>query len=241
MASDEQLEGLRDMSATDTGIHVAFEDRASVTWAEVRASIRSGVKRSLDVVLATTLLLLALPVLAVLAVLVKLDGGPALFCQRRVGRRGGLFGMYKLRSMAPCAEERLRANPELYERYVSNGFKLPADEDPRITRLGRFLRASSLDELPQLINVVRGDMSLVGPRPIVAPELVEYQTRGAEAAYLSARPGLTGLWQVSGRSLVGYDERVQMDAQYLREANLRTDLSILVRTVGAVIRRHGAH
>lgn len=204
-------------------------------------AVRAGAKRAMDVVLSLVLLVLVLPVALVVAVLVARDGGPVLFRQERVGRGGRTFRMFKFRSMAADAEARLVADPELHRRYVENDFKLPADEDPRITSLGRVLRATSLDELPQLLNVLRGDMSLVGPRPIVVRELDEYVRRGGEEDYLAVRPGMTGPWQAGGRSSVGYDERVALDRQYRREAGVTTDLVILVQTVGAVLRREGAH
>jgi lipopolysaccharide/colanic/teichoic acid biosynthesis glycosyltransferase len=198
-------------------------------------------KRAMDIVVATALLVLTAPLFLLIALIVRRDGGPILFSQRRVGTGGRIFEVQKFRSMAVDAEERLLADPDLHARYIANGFKLPADEDPRITRWGRFLRASSLDELPQLVSVLRGDMTMVGPRPIVEPELVEYRSRDAEDAYLSARPGLTGLWQVNGRSLVDYDQRVELDLRYLAERTVLCDLRILAKTVVVVLGRAGAY
>ena len=210
--------------------------------AEVRHSATHAVaKRTLDVVCALTLLLLTAPLLAVITLLVRRDGGPALFRQRRIGRGGDCFPVLKFRSMAVDAEERLRRDPALYRRYLANDFKLPADEDPRTTRLGCFLRSSSLDELPQLFNVLRGEMSMVGPRPIVEDELREYTSREAEDAYLCARPGLTGIWQATGRSTVGYETRVALDIAYVAEPSIWTDVKLLLLTVVAVIRRSGAY
>ncbi len=199
-------------------------------------------KRGFDALAALALLILLTPLLLLIALAVKLeDGGPVLFRQDRLGRGGQPFRIAKFRSMAVDAEARLRANPELYVRYVCNDFKLDLAEDVRITRLGRFLRASSLDELPQLLNVLLGDMSLVGPRPIVLAELAQYSQRGAAGAYLSVRPGLTGLWQVSGRSSLGYDDRVQLDLTYVADSSMRTDLRILLRTPRVVLRRDGIY
>lgn len=198
-------------------------------------------KRLLDIVASLTLLVLAAPLLVAIALVVRSDGGPVLFAQRRIGQGGRLIRIKKFRSMAVDAEERLHSDPELYERYVANGFKLPENEDPRLTRWGCLLRSTSLDELPQLLSVLRGDLSMVGPRPIVEPEFVEYTSRGAGDAYLAARPGLTGLWQVSGRSTLSYDERVALDVRYLDRASLFTDLKIVVKTSLVVIRRVGAH
>ncbi len=199
--------------------------------------------RAFDVVTSLLLLTLSLPVLAVIALVVKLEGGPVLFRQARVGAGGRTIRIAKFRTMSVDAEERLLADPDLYDAYVANAFKLPADEDPRLTRFGPFLRASSLDELPQLWSVLTGEMSMVGPRPIVEDQLREFtQARQEyEAAYLSARPGLTGLWQVSGRSGLDHDQRIALDLEYLQQQSVRTDLLILLRTIPAVLRRTGAH
>jgi lipopolysaccharide/colanic/teichoic acid biosynthesis glycosyltransferase len=131
------------------------------------------------------------------------------------------------------AEQRLRRDPQLFERYRANDFKLPDDSDPRITYVGRFLRKSSLDELPQLWNVVRGEMSLVGPRPIVAEELQHY--RGRVLTLLSVRPGVTGAWAVSGRHHLAYPRRADVELAYVRDRSAWLDLQILVRTIGAVL------
>ncbi|HSH75417.1 MAG TPA: sugar transferase, partial [Longimicrobiales bacterium] len=177
---------------------------------------------------------------AILALAVKLDSpGPVFFRQRRAAYRGGFFELLKLRSMRADAETVLRADPEMYARYLENDFKLPENEDPRITPLGRTLRKTSLDELPQLINVVRGDMSLVGPRPVVEPELEMY--RGRIPTFLSMKPGITGPWQISGRSNIGFPERAQMDLDYVRNWSLLRDGWILLLTLPAVVLRRGAH
>ncbi|HJT44110.1 MAG TPA: sugar transferase [Rhizomicrobium sp.] len=165
--------------------------------------------------------------------------GNPIFSQRRVGRDGKLFSCYKFRSMVNNAEQvledYLRDNPAAQEEWLRN-FKLA--HDPRITPMGAFLRKSSLDELPQLFNVLRGDMSLVGPRPIVPAEVPRYA--GRIRAYQKVRPGLTGLWQVSGRNLVSYRRRVALDAFYARERSIALDVVILVKTVGVVIGGKGA-
>jgi lipopolysaccharide/colanic/teichoic acid biosynthesis glycosyltransferase len=138
------------------------------------------------------------------------------------------------------AEEMLRSDPQLYRKYKENNFKLPEGEDNRVTKLGRLLRASSLDELPQLINVLRGEMSLVGPRPIVPEEIKEYGEYGS--LLLMVKPGMTGNWQVNGRSrIVEYSQRVKLDMEYVRDQSLSADLRILVRTLGAVTKMDGAH
>ena len=213
---------------------------APVTPLEASLPYRA-VKRTLDIVLGTAMLLATLPVLVVVALSVRRDGGPAVFRQRRLGKDGTTFLMLKFRSMAVDAEDRLRRDPELYRRYVENDFKLPAEEDPRTTRLGRFLRSSSIDELPQLVNVLRGEMTLVGPRPIVEGEIAEYESRGAAEAYLHAKPGLTGPWQASGRSLMGYDARIALDVDYVENPSVLADVKLLARTARAVVQRAGAH
>jgi lipopolysaccharide/colanic/teichoic acid biosynthesis glycosyltransferase len=198
-----------------------------------------GLWRLLDVVGAALLLVLLSPLMAALALLVWWKmGRPVFHVQRRVGRAGQLFGLYKFRSMVAGAEDMLRRSPELYQRYVASNFKVPAEEDRRITPLGRLLRRTSLDELPQLWNVLRGDMSLVGPRAVVPEEVAEYG--GYARMLLRIRPGLTGLWQVSGRSRIGYPERARMDLQYVGQKSLRKDLQILLRTLPAVMRQRGA-
>jgi lipopolysaccharide/colanic/teichoic acid biosynthesis glycosyltransferase len=148
--------------------------------------------------------------------------------------------VFKVRSMHADAEDRLRADPVLYERYVAHGFKLPEADDPRITRVGRILRKSSLDELPQAFSVLVGAMSVVGPRPVVP---VELQTLYGDRSdiYLVTKPGLTGLWQVSGRSKVGGEERVRLDEQYIDGWSPLLDVRVLIRTIPAVLTARGAH
>lgn len=198
------------------------------------------VKRVIDVVCVAAGLLALIPVLAVIAIAVKIDSpGPVLFRQKRLGVGGRLFTMYKFRSMRPDAEAVLAADPVLYRKWVENDYKLPAEEDPRISRVGRFLRRTSLDELPQLFNVLIGDMSLVGPRPIVPVELKEYGAH--QKTFLSVKPGLTGYWQISGRSTVGYPERAEIDIEYILNWSLGLDLKILIATPISVIRGVGAH
>ena len=194
----------------------------------------------IDLPLAMVALILVAPLMLVLAMLVRLGSpGPVLFRQRRLGRGGRSFACLKFRSMRVDAEDVLRRDPAARARYVANGYKLPADEDPRITAIGRFLRSTSLDELPQLFNVVRGEMSLVGPRPIVPAELVEYGDSAAE--FLAAIPGITGRWQVSGRSNLFYPERAAVELEYITRWSLREDVRILLRTLPVVLRRAGAH
>ncbi len=195
-------------------------------------------KGVLDRTVATVMLIVLGPVLLTIAFLVRRDGGPALFRQQRIGRHGVPFRIVKFRTMVPDAEAALRSNG-LYEAYVRNGFKLPPEADPRITRIGAWLRRTSLDELPQLWNVLSGEMSLVGPRPVVPDELDCYGE--LRRAYLQMRPGITGYWQANGRSDVGFPERAVLDSYYYDHQSIRMDVRILLRTAWAVIRRRGAH
>jgi lipopolysaccharide/colanic/teichoic acid biosynthesis glycosyltransferase len=199
------------------------------------------VKRVLDLVVAVPLVLVALLVLPLLAIIVRIDSrGPALFSQERIGRSGRRIRVFKLRSMHADAEARLRADPELYQRFVDHGFKLPEGDDPRITRVGRLLRKTSLDELPQAFSVLLGTMSAVGPRPVVPLELRQLYGEAAPV-YLATKPGLTGLWQVSGRSKVGGADRVELDASYVEDWSPLLDVRILARTIPAVLTARGAH
>ncbi len=198
------------------------------------------IKRVLDLVLASVMLVCLAPVMAAVAALIAVSSpGPLLYGQRRLGRYGRSFRCYKFRSMFADAEERLANEPALHAEYVRNGFKLPDGEDPRITPLGRVLRRTSLDELPQLWNVVRGDMSLVGPRPIVPEEIRHYNEDGQ--LLLLLKPGITGLWQVSGRSELAYPARTNLELEYVERWSLGRDLGILARTVPAVLAQRGAH
>jgi exopolysaccharide biosynthesis polyprenyl glycosylphosphotransferase len=197
-------------------------------------------KRVLDVLGAVGLSVLLCPVFVLVAVLVKLlSPGPVLFVQERLGKTGKRFQLYKFRTMRADAEHLLRSNPQLYEQYVANNYKLMETEDPRITPIGRFLRKTSLDELPQLFNVLKGDMSLVGPRPIVPPEIEKYGDYAP--LLLSVKPGLTGYWQVNGRSSVDYPLRAELDLEYVRDQSFKMDMDILLKTIPAVMRRKGAY
>ncbi len=207
-----------------------------------KAALRPPLKRAFDAALAALLLVAAAPVFLALVLAVRADGGPAFFAHRRVGRAGRAFGCLKFRTMHVDAE---RALADLLARDPAARAEWEGARklrrDPRVTRLGRFLRASSLDELPQLLNVLRGEMSLVGPRPVTRDELERfYAFFGGEAAYLSVRPGLTGPWQVGGRSDSGFAERVALDVAYAEWPSLRADAAILLRTPGAVLRGRGA-
>jgi lipopolysaccharide/colanic/teichoic acid biosynthesis glycosyltransferase len=194
-------------------------------------------KRCLDIVGALLLILVFAPITAVVALIVKLSSpGPVLFRQPRLGEQGELFTCLKFRTMVADAEGMLDRHPELRERFESE-FKIK--DDPRVTPIGKILRKTSLDELPQLINVLKGDMSLVGPRPIVPPEIEKYGRYGDK--FLAVRPGLTGVWQVCGRSDTTYDERITMDMFYIDCHSVIMDLQLLASTVLSVLRCRGAY
>ena len=197
-------------------------------------------KRLFDVVVGSALLVFLAPLMAVIAAAVKLDGGAAVFGHRRVGADGRSFRCWKFRSMVPNADqvlaELLESDPAARAEWERD-FKLR--NDPRITPIGRFLRVTSLDELPQLFNVLAGEMSLIGPRPIVAAEVARYGE--AYRYYCACRPGMTGMWQVSGRNRVDYRRRIAFDQQYATNWSFLLDLSVLCRTVVVVTSRNGAY
>jgi len=224
------------MSPNDTGV---FTWEAAGAPVAVRPALRwpaLAVKRVLDVVLALTLLGATFPILLLAVLAVRLTSrGPALFVHDRIGYRCQRFSMVKLRTMVQGAE---REEPRLA---AANGGKIffKLEHDPRITRVGRVLRRYSLDELPQLFNVLRGDMSLVGPRPLLVSDLRNFPLYRQQRRF-AMKPGLTGLWQVSGRSLLSDEERMRLDDEYVRRWSVRLDAKILARTPAAVLSGRGA-
>ena len=200
----------------------------------------SPIKRTMDILGALLLGAVFSPLILVIALMMRLEDGPILFRHRRIGRGGKSFGCLKFRTMVPNAEQILQdlleKDPAAKAEWVRD-HKLRSD--PRITRIGRFLRRTSLDELPQLWNVLRGEMALVGPRPIVKEEMLRYGRY--LPTYLAAKPGVTGLWQVTGRNDTDYRRRVVMDTYYVRKQSLLMDLRILFKTVKVVIWGHGAY
>jgi lipopolysaccharide/colanic/teichoic acid biosynthesis glycosyltransferase len=194
------------------------------------------------------LTILFLPICLITAIAIVLDSSGPVFADtpQRVGKNGKLFKLFKFRSMVINAHEKLRNDPKLaklFTEYKRNSYKLR--EDPRVTRVGRFIRKHSLDEIPQLLNVLKGDMSLVGPRPYYPDELVEQQrkyphTKDLVRIVLSAKPGITGHWQVSGRSEVNFDKRIKMDADYVKKRSLMMDFVILLQSPWAMISGKGA-
>ncbi|MEK4383945.1 sugar transferase [Aeribacillus sp. FSL K6-2848] len=198
-------------------------------------------KRTMDIVGAIIGLILTSPLFFIISIFYLFGDskGPIFFKQIRVGKNGKKFYIYKFRSMIVKAEDKLKADKELYQKYVENNYKLEPHEDPRITNLGRFLRKTSLDEIPQLINVLKGEMSLVGPRPVVVEELREYGDRVNE--FLSIKPGMTGYWAVSGRSNIDYPERVDLELFYVYNQSFYLDIRIIFKTLQIVLTRKGAY
>lgn len=203
------------------------------------SSLQHICKRLIDLCCATIGLMVFGPAMLFTALAIWRGGGPVLFRQQRIGRGGAIFNCLKFRTMCVDAEQRLMEhlaqNPEAAREWHQ---RKKLSHDPRVTGLGRFLRKSSLDELPQLLNVLRGDMSIVGPRPIVHDEIEKYGQHFQ--TYCSVLPGITGLWQISGRSNVSYDERVRLDVEYVQTWSVATDIKIIAKTVPAVLWGHGA-
>jgi lipopolysaccharide/colanic/teichoic acid biosynthesis glycosyltransferase len=196
-------------------------------------------KRTLDLATVLPALLVLSPLFAIVAIAIRLhDGGPVLFWQRRVGRDGREFAFPKFRSMCIDAEA-ARAKIEAANQHGVDGVTFKMKRDPRITPVGRLIRRTSIDELPQLWCVLKGEMSLVGPRPPIPKEVARYSL--ADRARLSVTPGLTCIWQVSGRSEIPFPEQVRMDVRYIREQSLAKDVKLLLATVPAVIRGKGAY
>lgn len=211
---------------------------------EIKSSNRYQIsKRFLDI--SGSVLGLVLFILAYLVLIIPYrigdNKGPILFSQKRLGKNGQVFFIYKFRSMKVNADKILKNDKHLYEKYVNKGYKLDANEDPRITKLGHFIRKTSIDELPQFINVLKGEMSLIGPRPIIEEELLEYKKENCESLFLSMKPGITGVWQTSGRSNVNYPERVYLELSYLSNNSILTDLKIIEKTIWKVIKKEGAY
>lgn len=201
-------------------------------------SLYLAAKRSMDVCLSVMGLIYLIPLFVVLALLIKLEDprGSVFFSQTRIGKDGKPFRMYKFRSMITNAEEMLK---DLLDKNEVGGAMFKMRSDPRITRIGGFLRKTSIDELPQLWNVIRGDMSLVGPRPPLPREVDEYTLYDLQR--LQVTPGCTGLWQISGRNDVSFEEMVEMDLQYIRERSLMKDIQIMIKTVGVLFKSKGAY
>ena len=198
-------------------------------------------KRFFDVVLSSGALVCFSPVFLAVFIMNRFgDNKGQLFNkQERICWHGKPFKIYKFRSMVENADKILENDPELYAKYVANNYKLEPEEDPRITRLGEWLRKTSIDEIPQFINILRGEMSIIGPRPVVKAELAEYGDRVDK--FLSVKPGAMGLWQSSGRSNIPYPERCDVELEYVDEASLGFDMKIMFKNIISIFKRDGAY
>ncbi|MCI9458148.1 MAG: sugar transferase [Oscillospiraceae bacterium] len=194
-------------------------------------------KRIMDVVCSAAALAVLSPIFLAVAVAIKLeDKGPVIFTQNRTGKDGKVFRMYKFRSMYVDAEKR---RSELLARNEADGPLFKIADDPRVTKVGRFIRRTSIDELPQLVNILKGEMSIVGPRPLVTYE--QNQCTEYQAQRLLVKPGLTCIWQVSGRSDTSFDELIEMDLEYIRNQSLWLDIKLILKTVVVVFTHKGAY
>ncbi len=205
-------------------------------------------KRSIDIIISLVILIVFSPIFLIMPILIKIDSQGPVFADtpKRVGQNEELFKMYKFRSMICNAHQLLKTDPKfkkIYDKYKKNSYKLKSD--PRITKVGKFLRRFSLDELPQVLNVLRGEMSIVGPRAYYPDELENQQkiypeTRQYVKQIMGAKPGITGFWQVTGRSDINFDKRVKMDADYVKEKSVLNDIAIILKTPWAMISGKGA-
>ncbi|HYU45060.1 MAG TPA: sugar transferase [Terriglobales bacterium] len=237
-----QPEPVQSYVAVESGIHPVESTFHAAAVSVVRRSkhiheqLYEISKRVIDVLVSLSSFVIGSPVFLLVSMLVMLTSpGSVLFRQKRLGRNGTEFCCYKFRTMVNGAYSELDSNPELRKRFEEH-YKL--EQDPRVTRLGAFLRSSSLDEMPQFWNVLVGDMTLIGPRPIVPPELVKYGPQAAKL--LSVRPGLSGLWQACGRSKTTYGERIDLDMLYIDHRSFSLDVTLILRTIGVVVKRIGA-
>lgn len=218
--------------------NVHEESYDTVSNVKIQKSSYLVAKRCLDLVVAIVGLIVMIVPMALIALLIKLESpGPAVYTHHRIGKNGRPLPLLKFRSMKDNADELIQFfTPEQMKEWKEN-YKL--EEDPRITRIGNFLRKSSMDELPQLINVLKGELSIVGPRPIVANELERYEEN--KVKFLSVIPGLTGYWQAYARSTCTYEQRMEMELHYVENANFWWDIKIMFATVRAVLSKHGAY
>jgi len=208
-----------------------------IAWKTAFASARMA-KRGVDILGSGALILGLTPVFIFVALCIKIeDGGPIVFAQTRVGKFGRLFKMFKFRSM--CMDAEVRLAELLSQNQHLKGVTFKIKDDPRITKMGKWIRALSIDELPQLFNVLRGDMSLVGPRPPVPREVALYSSK--DRRRLEATPGITCFWQVGGRAEIDFPQQVELDVMYIERQSLWTDVKILLKTIPAVVNRKGAY
>ena len=204
---------------------------------KISKKVYINIKRVIDVILESVALILLSPLFAIIAIAIKIDSkGPVFFAHKRIGKNGKIIKLYKFRSMVINAEELIKSfTPEQMREYKEN-YKLT--NDPRITKVGKFLRKTSLDELPQLINIINGDLSIIGPRPVVADELEKYGVN--KDKFLSVTPGLTGYWAANGRSNTTYEQRMEMELYYIDNLSLKMDIKVFFKTILSVLKKEGA-
>lgn len=195
------------------------------------------VKKIIDKIISAVSLIILSPVFLIIAICIKLESkGPVFFVHKRIGKNGKEIGMYKFRTMVPNAEELIKSfTPEQMKEFKEN-FKL--ENDPRITKVGKILRKTSLDELPQLFNILKGELSIIGPRPVIGEELEKYGEN--KSKFLSVTPGLTGYWAANGRSNTSYDERMKMELYYIDNMSWKMDIKVFFKTIISVLKKEGA-
>lgn len=226
-------------NVTNTAFGLSEDDQSASFTPEiiVRRPVYHFVKRLSDIIVSFLGLIILAPIFLIVGIVIKMDSkGSVFYSQKRVGKSGRHFAMYKFRSMCRDADQKLIELSHLNEK---DGPIFKISNDPRVTKVGKFIRMSSIDELPQLINILRGDMTIVGPRPPLISEAVQYTPYQAQR--LSVKPGLTCYWQISGRSDLSFQEWVELDLKYIKEQGLHTDLKIIVKTVPAVLSGIGAY
>lgn len=222
---------------TTENIETTSLRRQSDVKTKISKKVYIKIKRVIDVILASVALILLSPLFAIIAIAIKIDSkGPVFFAHKRIGKNGKIIKLYKFRSMVINAEELIKSfTPEQMREYKEN-YKLT--NDPRITKVGKFLRKTSLDELPQLINIINGDLSIIGPRPVVADELEKYGVN--KDKFLSVTPGLTGYWAANGRSNTTYEQRMEMELYYIDNLSLKMDIKVFFKTILSVVKKEGA-
>lgn len=228
-----------DINVTNENVIQDMSKLSTKTYKEVlvkRTPYRI-IKRIMDVILATIGLIILLPIFAIIALAIKLESkGPVFFKHTRIGKDGKIIKLYKFRSMVQNAEDLIKKfTPEQMKEYKEN-YKLT--DDPRITKIGNILRKTSLDELPQLLNIIKGELSIIGPRPVVQEELEKYGENAKK--FLSVTPGLTGYWAANGRSNTTYEERMEMELYYVENISFKLDIEVFFKTIISVIKKEGA-
>ena len=224
------------MELKDDVLHYSY-DLITIPKQKTSVSVYKYMKRGLDIILSLIGIILLSPVFLIIAAAIKIDSkGPVIFTHKRIGKNGKVIGLYKFRSMVNNAEDLIKKfTSEQMEEYKKN-YKL--QNDPRITRVGKFLRKTSLDELPQLFNILKGDLSIIGPRPVIDEELEKYGFN--KNKFLSVTPGLTGFWAANGRSDTTYEQRMAMELFYVDHMSWKLDCKVFLKTVLSVIKREGA-